>query len=86
MREYPIKINIKIYRGSDESKIIRCNLKIEIANKIEKYLNKKMEECKEKDKSFEYWKIANDLNLNIKDVTDILSPIDGGFYGITIGR
>jgi hypothetical protein len=74
MPSYPLYVP---YDGNDPRKLA-------LARRIEKYVNSKMEESNDYIQEFDYWIIANDLDVEKQEVHDLLYPIDAGSNGITI--
>ncbi|MFA5205649.1 MAG: hypothetical protein WC708_14730 [Lentisphaeria bacterium] len=85
MIEYPVRINIDAYRGSNRRKIFDSSIMIVNAKTIENYLNNRMESCDPGEaKTFNYGTIASDAELNIEIIHKILYKLDCGAGGITI--
>ncbi len=82
MVTYPVRINVKQYRGKKQKLQFQYQQKLEIATKIERYLNERMADCAVQ--TFDYFEIAEDLYLCKETVRDILFAVDGGHNGITI--
>lgn len=87
MKTYPLRVNVKPYRGHVPELRLRYLDKVCRGNAIEAYLNEKMHAAVSGEaRSFDYWEIANELGMSEEDVRDILFAVDGGHNGITIKR
>lgn len=86
MASYPLRINVKPYRGHNKRRLINFQSKLYSARQIEEYLNKQMESCAAGPQCFDYGDIANAVGLTKKCVREILFAVGGGSNGITIGK
>ena len=86
MVNFPVHVLIKRYSGRKDNLKERWLEKIRIANEIESYINKKVEESDEDEIIFTYDSIAKHLGCFSSLVSDILYPVDGGDKGITVKK
>ena len=79
MLTYPIRVQRRSYRGSDDpirqAQIAELN---RVAGILEDYVNKRIEERKEEHQKYVYSKIAADLGFEVELVRSILFSITHG--------
>jgi len=86
MVTYPIHVPRKRYRGTNErltEKTISYN---ELASLLEAHINKKIKDGEGEVHQFLYWSLASELNLDEKEVRDILFGVDCGHNGLTVSK
>ncbi len=83
MASQPIRINARPYAGRDSTKRLKAQLKAEVAQKIEDYINERHQRGQQQ---FDYFEIANDLQIQKDVIFDILRFNRGGSNGITFGE
>jgi len=79
---YPVSVNPKPYRGRDQSKQFAFQQDLKTARQIETYLNDRMKT--EYTGQFDYYEIADALELPKDVIKKLLQPLDFGQNGITI--
>lgn len=84
MATYPVRIHPKPYRGKKQHLQFDYQQKIEVAAKLEDYLNKQM--ANSSIRLFTYYEIAEDLHLHENIVRELLFAVDGGHNGITVSN
>ena len=79
MLTYPIRVQRRSYRGSDDpirqAEIAELN---RVAGILEDYINKQIEERKEEHQKYAYSKIAADLGVEVELVRGILFSLAHG--------
>ena len=84
MKKYPVEIPVNLYRGTDALEKQKSRVRIDLARKIEMYINKIMDSEGASERVFSYAEIANAISSTDALVKDILFEFDGGYGGITI--
>ena len=82
MRPVPLKIPVRSYKGKNEKKKQAYFDKIEMAKKIENYINKEMENKKQQ--TFISGFVAHAIGLPEDIVGDLIEAADAGSNGITV--
>lgn len=82
MVKYPVKVYPQSYKGHDKKKLSRFHNKVAIAKGIENYINEAMTDVDQL--VFTYEEIAEELNVSLKTVIELLLPLGGGNTGITV--
>ena len=84
MKQYPIDIPINLYGGKNELKKQESLARIDLARKIERYINEQMKSESRPERKFLYAEISSAVSSTDSLVRDILFEFDGGYGGITI--
>lgn len=82
MANYPVRIQVKQYSGTNCKLSRDYHNRVEAGNKIEAYPNEQMKA--EWGTTFNYYEIADAVDLSNEVVKEILFEFDGGSGGITI--
>jgi len=85
MPPYPVSVTFKRYRGSNQRKREAFIEEIQIAKRVEKYLNDQIEASPEDRITLMYGNIAVDLGIPPETITELLAGI-GGHNGIQIWK
>lgn len=85
MNHRRVQISVKSYRGSKPDLISKYRARLEIARKIEGFINMRFEaERNGEALQIDYYEIASELGISKDDVKDILFANGGGSNGITL--
>lgn len=84
MVAYPVRVPRNSYGGWNESKRRKRDEENSIAEKLEKYINKKIEDSNERVQTFLYGEIACDTGYPRDIVEKILYGVDAGGNGFTV--
>ena len=84
MAQFPVRIHVKPYTGRKPDLQRKYHAKLELARRIEEYLN--AQDDGESIQMFTYYEIASAVGCDKREVYDILMPVCGGSNGITVGR
>ena len=79
---YPVRINVKPYRGKDQRKQLHYRQKLDLARRIEEYINAQMA-TKYQD-MFTYFDIGRKVGASKEAVYGVLFPVDCGSNGLTV--
>ena len=86
MATYPIKVPLDSYGGRNSARLgkkARHNL---LAEKLERYINDRVGKSEHKIQIFSYRVIATDLDIEAKDVENVLFGVDCGGNGLTVSK
>jgi hypothetical protein len=84
---YKVSLVVRRYTGKNAQKIANYHMEIDIANRIEDWLNNKLRlDQAGSPRTFEYFTIAQELELERDVVKKILMHNRGGSNGITVGQ
>jgi hypothetical protein len=85
MPPYPVSILVKPYRGSNQRKREIFTEEVQIAKRLEKYLNDKMDGSAEDRITLIYGYIAVDLGIPPETIVELLAGV-GGNNGIQVWK
>ena len=87
MASYPVSVPRKHYRGSKVSLRRKAAEYNSVAQRLEEYVNRKVEEDSDSDCSrFMYGYIAADTGLSEETVRTVLFGVDCGHNGLTVWK
>jgi hypothetical protein len=83
---YPIRVPRKYYRGKDEVKRFAVAQYNQDAERLEAYLNERIETDPKPVQQYIYGFIALDVGMSTSRVSEILFAVDCGHTGITVAK
>jgi hypothetical protein len=86
MGRYPVRIPTIAYSGSNSRRRWTVDAQNALAQRIEAYINHRVEQQEQEFYSFTYASIAQEFGTTTEKVRRILLPVDGGHNGLTIHR
>ncbi|ARD45445.1 hypothetical protein [Colwellia sp. PAMC 21821] len=82
----PIYVPVQGYSGSNKKKQQQYLSKLNLANKIEVYLNERLERHDKGPLVIMFREIASDLNEPLEDIRKIGTAIQGSSNGVTLSK
>lgn len=86
MKEYPIYIPRKTYKGSNASLKKKHDEYNRIAKELEAFLNKEIEQSNQETQIYKYGDISFATGISEQIVLELLFSVDCGHNGITIHK
>ncbi len=83
---YPVQAKRKGYNGADAKKRAKAQRLNEIAGRLERCINQMIEADPAPVQTYLYFQIADKTGHDLKTVTDLCFPIDGGSNGFTVAK
>ena len=86
MAIYPIKVPHDLYSGRNQARLRKAAAFNELAEKLERHINERVENSPYAIKIFSYESIALDLDIPAPEVENVLFGVECGGKGLTVTK